>query len=201
MFGGEGARDERFAPFNSETDWHVAEWAVKSKVGHKQLDRLLAVPGLVDKAGLSYINTWGLLRFIEDIPAQAEWESVALSFKDAPEDKYVAIKTLLGDPSLAKDIVYKPKCIFTNANKDKRVYNEMWMGTWWEETQAKLPEGSCAVAVIIATDKTQLTQFSGGQQGYPVYLTLGNIPRAIRRKPSKKACMLIAVMHQTCLVQ
>ena len=46
MFGGEGARDERFAPFDSETDWHVAEWAVKSKVGHKQLDRLLAIPGV-----------------------------------------------------------------------------------------------------------------------------------------------------------
>ena len=46
MFGGEGARDERFAPFNSETDWHVAEWAVKSKVGHKQLDHLLAIPGV-----------------------------------------------------------------------------------------------------------------------------------------------------------
>ena len=98
---------------------------------------------MVHKAGLSYINTQGLLRFIEDILARAEWESVALSFKDAPEDKYVvhyrspveAIKTLLGDPSLAKDIVYKLKHIFTNTNKDKRVYNEMWMGMWLEETQ------------------------------------------------------------------
>ena len=46
MFGGEGARDERFAPFNSETDWCVVEWAVKSEVGHKQLDHLLAIPGV-----------------------------------------------------------------------------------------------------------------------------------------------------------
>ena len=43
-------------------------------------------------------------------------------------------------------------------------------------------------------DKTQLTQFSGGQQAYPVYLTLGNIPQAIQCKPSKKACMLIAYL-------
>lgn len=45
-FGGEGASDLRFAPFNSEVDWRFAEWAIKSGVGHKQLDRLLGIPGV-----------------------------------------------------------------------------------------------------------------------------------------------------------
>ena len=39
-------------------------------------------------------------------------------------------------------------------------------------------------AIIISTDKTQLTQFSGNRSAYPVYMTLGNIPKALRRKPS-----------------
>ncbi|KAI5981879.1 hypothetical protein EDC04DRAFT_2874697 [Pisolithus marmoratus] len=152
-FGGEGASDLGFTPFNLEVDWRFVEWAIKS--------------GLAEKAGLPYTNS------------RATW--------DSPEDKHMvhyrdpleAIKALLRDPALAKHIVYKLKHIFTDATKEKRVYNEMWTSSWWEETQAKLPEGSCVAPVIIATDKTQLTQFSGGQQAYPVYLTLGNIPHAI----------------------
>ena len=46
--------------------------------------------------------------------------------------------------------------------------------------QPYLPAGAAASPVILATDKTQLTQFLGNKSAYPIYLTLGNIPRAIR---------------------
>lgn len=35
-----------FAPFSSELDWKIAEWAVKDSIGHNSLDRLLAIPGV-----------------------------------------------------------------------------------------------------------------------------------------------------------
>ena len=60
--------------------------------------------------------------------------------------------------------------------------------------QRLLPDGATLSPVIISTDKTQLTQFSGNKSAYPVYLTLGNIPRSIRRKPSEHACILLGYL-------
>ena len=60
--------------------------------------------------------------------------------------------------------------------------------------QKCLPEGASIAPVIISTDKTQLMQFSRGKLAYPVYLMLGNIPRALWQKPSQHACVLIAYL-------
>jgi hypothetical protein len=56
--------------------------------------------------------------------------------------------------------------------------------------------GATVVPVIISSDKTQLTLFRG-KSAYPVYLTIGNIPKAIRRKPSRHAQMLLAYIPTT----
>ncbi|KIM55518.1 hypothetical protein SCLCIDRAFT_134551 [Scleroderma citrinum Foug A] len=70
----------------------------------------------------------------------------------------------------------------------------MWTGNWWNAIQKHLPEVASIAPVIISTDKTQLMQFSRGKLAYPVYLTLGNIPRALQQKPSQHACVLIAYL-------
>ena len=61
-------------------------------------------------------------------------------------------------------------------------------------TQELIPIGGTIAPVIIASDKTQLTQFSGSKAAYPVYLTIGNIPKAIWRKPGARACVLLAYL-------
>ena len=52
--------------------------------------------------------------------------------------------------------------------------------------------------VITSTDRTQVTLF-GSRTAYPVYFTIGNIPKDIRRKSSRHAHILLAYLPTTKL--
>ncbi|KAF8259831.1 hypothetical protein EI94DRAFT_1614028 [Lactarius quietus] len=78
----------------------------------------------------------------------------------------------------------------------------MHTGDWWWSVQQMTLEshrpGATVVPVIISSDKTQLTLF-GGKSVYPVYLTIGNIPKDIWHKPSQRAQILLTYIPTTKL--
>jgi len=97
----------------------------------------------VEKLGLSFHNIRGLHKVVDGIQPRAAWKSWQLWHKSDPQDKHTihyrnpceVISSLLGDPSFAKNIVYRPKKIFTNGSKMSRIYTEMWTGDWWHNVQ------------------------------------------------------------------
>ncbi|KIY67102.1 hypothetical protein CYLTODRAFT_454797 [Cylindrobasidium torrendii FP15055 ss-10] len=204
MSDGTGTRDENlYRPFASKLDWEIAQWMVKDGIGHSSFNRLLNIEGVREKLGLTYDNTAGLHRQLENIPLRAgKWHVKHLTFPDRESEPFIlrhrdileAVKALWGDPKFANRIVFKPSRIFTDRNRTHCIVNEMWTAEWWWQVQDLLPEGHTLGALIISTDKTQLTDFSGSRQAYPVYLTLGNIPSSLRRKPSEQACILVAYL-------
>jgi hypothetical protein len=58
--------------------------------------------------------------------------------------------------------------------------------------QTTLPPGAALIPVILASDSTSLTVFSGNKEAWPLYLSIGNIRSDIRNKPSNGAWVLIA---------
>lgn len=60
--------------------------------------------------------------------------------------------------------------------------------------QKNLPPGATVVPVVVSSDKTSLKVLSSGKEAYPAYLTIGNIPKSIRRKPSMHAQLLFAYL-------
>ncbi|KAF5380310.1 hypothetical protein D9757_007981 [Collybiopsis confluens] len=146
-----------------------------------------------------------MLKTIDQIPNRSgAWSTKRLSFRDRPDEYFTvrhrdpveAIRGVWGDPAFAGDLVYKPAKLFRGKEhtEEERVYSEMWTSGCWNAAQNAIPKGGTVAPVIIATDKTQLTQFSGSKSAYPVYLTIGNIPKSIRRKPKARACVLIAYL-------
>ncbi|KAG9080488.1 hypothetical protein FRC06_006521 [Ceratobasidium sp. 370] len=86
---------------------------------------------------------------------------------------------------------YAPERRFDSPTKDNRVYDDMPSGDWWWRIQNILGRHATVAPIIISTDKTKMTIFSGNQKAWPVYMSLGNIDSKIRRQPSERATLLI----------
>ncbi|KAI6156715.1 hypothetical protein BKA82DRAFT_4009271 [Pisolithus tinctorius] len=60
--------------------------------------------------------------------------------------------------------------------------------------QGKLPASAMVAPVILSSDKTSLSMFSGDKKAWPVYLTIGNISKDVRQQVSAHATTLIGYL-------
>ena len=145
----------------------------------------------MESLGLSYHNTHSMHQTIDQVPTCTEWQMNYVAFPDNPEYKHLLqycclvklIKSLLNNPTWSEELVFVPQKVYSDKQRSRCIYNEMWTGKWWHSVQSLLLQGAMVALVIIAMDKTQLTQFSRGKSAYPIYLTLGNIPCLVFKGP------------------
>ena len=66
-----------------------------------------------------------------------------------------------------------------------------------KELEKEFP-GITIIPVILSSDKTRVVLF-GTKAAYPVYMTIGNVPKDIRRKPSRRTQILVGYLPTTQL--
>ncbi|KAH9997085.1 hypothetical protein BJV77DRAFT_1059191 [Russula vinacea] len=196
-----------WAPFNSQCDWEVAHWAKTHGSTSSTVTGLLTIPEVVEKLGLSYRNVNELNKIIDQaLPGRPTFKRKELIIDGQSQELYFreiipCIWSLYGDPRLVHDLVFALEHHYTDETRTCRIYNEMHTRNWWWLVQLSLEKqrpGATIIPIILSSDKTQLTLFRS-KSAYPVYLTIRNIQKDVRRKPSRCAQMLVGYIPTTCL--
>ncbi|EJF59254.1 hypothetical protein DICSQDRAFT_65323 [Dichomitus squalens LYAD-421 SS1] len=198
-----GSQENMYAPFVSETDWDVGRWANLHGISSAALTELLTIKGLVEKLGLSFRNANQLHDIFDNsLPSRRpsfkyhEAHVMGEAFEMYARDIMECIEALYGDPEHVHYLCFAPERHYADADHKVRLYHDMHTGQWWWSIQETLEEqnpGATVIPVIISSDKTQLTLFRN-KTAYPVYLTIGNLPKSIRQKPGRQGQILLAYL-------
>ncbi|KAJ7823158.1 hypothetical protein B0H14DRAFT_2370305 [Mycena olivaceomarginata] len=197
-----GQPNNVYAPFNSKLDWEVARWAKLRGAGSTAFTELLKIDGVAQALGLSYRNSVELNSIIDEkLPGRPKFtrsEIVVAGevFELYSRDIIECIRALFGDTEFAPYLFVVPEHHYADKDQTIRLYHNMHTGRWWWSTQKQVEAtnpGATIIPILLSSDKTQLTMF-GNKSAYPVYMTLGNIPKEIRRKPSRRAFVLLAYL-------
>ncbi|KAG2143455.1 uncharacterized protein EDB93DRAFT_1241482 [Suillus bovinus] len=183
-----------WAPFTDEEEWGLVKWLVV-RVGQTAIDEFMKLL-ITGRMRTTFKSKYTLLKAINKLPHATKWKLEKISvvgnrIGNDGQHETEDLELWLCNP---KGVSYAPERVFADEEGKTCMFDEMWTGDWWWEMQRRLPQGAVVAPVILALDKTSLSQFCGDQEVWPVYLMLGNISKDIRCQPSKHAAILIAYL-------
>ncbi|KAF8531730.1 hypothetical protein JB92DRAFT_3086534 [Gautieria morchelliformis] len=176
-----------FGPFLDQQEWELAD--------QTKIDRFLNLDITCQRTGLSFQDNRSVLQQIYKLPQGPPWKCHTITMKGdvlnengkpIQEDIDIWCQDPVECVYFHDAMKYEPECMFSDESEEEQIINEMWTMQWWWDMQEKLPSSATIAPVILAPDKTQLSQFSGDNQAWPVYISIGNICKACLHEKSCK---------------
>ena len=84
--------------------------------------------------------------------------------------------------------------------EDERVYNDISTSQWWFNLQQEVGDKTVVLAIMLFSDMT-LVSDNGRKKAWPLYLTLGNIPKSVRYLECFRACRVLAYLPVISVVK
>jgi hypothetical protein len=205
----EPSRKNPWWPFPSEIDWTLSSFFHKAMSSQgdireyfqsEVLMRTYAghIRSYTDYASCINQIPYGISRgdewYTEKIKISAPgYLTKSVEYKVIYRDVTACVRFLVGHRPFAKNMSWAPIRQYHGRN-DVRAYNEMHTGEWWWRTQEKLDSGATVVPIILSSDKTLMTKLQGDQTAWPVYITIGNINRGLRRQQTVPSILLLGFL-------
>ncbi|KAG9083103.1 hypothetical protein FRC07_014017, partial [Ceratobasidium sp. 392] len=153
------------------------------------------------KENVPWENVKELYQSVDALPHGPDWshKNLHISTPEGAETHDVwkrcpvaGTEELIGNRRFDKRIHYRPEQHhqITPDGQKVHVYSDMRTGKWWWGMQDALGPNTTIAPGIVMTDATMVTLFTG-KKVWPVYMTIANIDKDVRRQPSERAVILI----------
>jgi hypothetical protein len=201
-----------WTPFKDAFDFKAARSLVMNGISKRAIDDMF-ISGLLNSSTLSFKSATELYKKMANMTQeldQSSWFTGQEVLSNGEKVSYLfrnpvtLIGYLLKQRAYKDEMVYGPVKEFTieeNGNSN-RLYSEFHTADWWWNTQASLPRpNGTVIPIILGSDATHLTTYSGGKKAWPIYLTIGNIKSTMRNKPTSAAILILALLPVSASTQ
>ncbi|KAG8708775.1 hypothetical protein FRC09_001037 [Ceratobasidium sp. 395] len=187
-------------PLEEPSAFETGEWLCQLPISNADRDQYFLIER--HKEGILWENTTQLYRLVDALPhgPGRSHKNMKVSTPEGSEildlwkrSSLECVKALIGDAKFDGRICYAPEQHFriTPDGRKIRVYSEACTGNWWWRMQDALGANATIAPILLATDKLQLSLFSGDKKAWPVYITIMNIDKEIWKSTNERAMLLI----------